>query len=213
MRTRILIVDDHTVVRDGLAMIIEASADLEVAGTAADGREAIIRANELKPDVIIMDIAMPNLNGIEATAALRVSLPLVRTIILSMHNTREHVYRAMQAGAAGFVLKESAGTEVLTAVRAVASGGVYFGNGVEIPESRTSPTPPSKSPLDRLSSREREVLQLVVEGMTSSSIAGILTLSPKSVETYRSRIMRKLGLSDITSLVKFAVHHGITPPA
>jgi DNA-binding NarL/FixJ family response regulator len=213
MTVRILIADDHAVVRDGLRMILGAQKNLSVVGTAANGREAVARAETLRPDVILMDIAMPDLNGIEATRIICQATTSAKVIILSMHHTGEHVFRALQAGARGYLLKESAGAEVVKAVRSVMQGHSYFGKGVENPpegglvESRM----PQKSPLDSLSAREREVLQLVVEGKTSLEIAESLALSPKSVETYRSRLMKKLGVTNIPSLVMFAVQHGITP--
>jgi len=210
---KILIADDHAIVRDGLRMILEAHADLTVVETASNGRDAIAKAKSLQPDIIIMDIAMPELNGIDATRAICKSAAQSRVIILSMHHTSEHVHRALSAGSRGYLLKGSAGTEVVKAVRAVMNGALFFGKGVEQPEGAASTAcPTAKSPLETLSDREREVLQLVVEGKTSAAIADILSLSPKSVETYRSRLMKKLGIDDIPTLVKFAVQHGITPP-
>jgi DNA-binding NarL/FixJ family response regulator len=210
---KILIADDHAIVRDGLRMILEAHADLTVVETASNGRDAIAKAKSLRPDIIIMDIAMPELNGIDATRAICKSAAQSRVIILSMHHTSEHVHRALSAGARGYLLKGSAGSEVVKAIRAVMNGALFFGKGVEPPEGAASAAcPAAKSPLETLSDREREVLQLVVEGKTSAVIAEILSLSPKSVETYRSRLMKKLGIADIPTLVKFAVQHGITPP-
>lgn len=165
-------------------MILEAKKDLLVVGTAANGREAVERAEVLMPDIVLMDIAMPDLNGIEATRMICKAAPSIKVIILSMYHTGEHVFRAMQAGARGYLLKESAGAEVVKAIRTVLQGKSYFGQGVENPatdrpvKNRRAP----KSPLDSLSGREREILQLVVEGKTSAEIAGILSLSPKSVE-------------------------------
>jgi DNA-binding NarL/FixJ family response regulator len=213
MSVRILIADDHAVVREGLRMILEATGDMTVVGEALDGRDAIEKAGTLRPDVIIMDISMPEMNGIEATRIICERLPMVKIIILSMHHTNEHIFRAIQAGARAYLLKESAGASVATAIHTVMKDQYYFGAGVEAPpnvsraNSRTHPS----SPLESLSQREREVLQLVVEGKTSVEIAGVLSLSPKSVETYRSRLMLKLGVSNIPSLVKFALLHGITP--
>jgi DNA-binding NarL/FixJ family response regulator len=213
MSARILIADDHAVVREGLRMILEAQGDMTVVGEALDGRDAIEKAETLKPDVIVMDIAMPEMNGIEATRIICGRLPSVKIIILSMHHTNEHIFRAIQAGARAYLLKESAGTLVANAIKTVMRGEYYFGAGVEAPPNvlyagrRTRPS----SPLESLSQREREVIQLVVEGKTSVEIAEILSLSPKSVETYRSRLMLKLGVSNIPSLVKFALLHGITP--
>jgi len=215
MSVRILIADDHAVVREGLRMILEASArgEMTVVGEALDGRDTIEKAEMLRPDVIVMDIAMPQMNGIEATRIICERLPEVKIIILSMHHTSEHIFRAIQAGARSYLLKESAGTGVAKAVQAVMKGDYYFGTGVEAPPKalRSSRRSRPSSPLESLSPREREVLQLVVEGKTSAEIADILSLSPKSVETYRSRLMPKLAVNNIPSLVKFALLHGITP--
>nr|MDA8100255.1 response regulator transcription factor [Nitrospiraceae bacterium] len=203
---------DHAIVREGLQMIFSSHPDLTVISTAGDGREAIARSEALRPDVIVMDIAMPGLNGIEATLAICKRLPSVRVIMLSMYHTSEHVFRAIQAGARGYILKESAGAELVTAVRMVMAGKRYYGNGVERPVGSDIDSALSNraTPLESLSSREREVLQFVVEGKTSAEIAGVLSLSPKSVETYRSRLMKKLGIENTASLVKFAVQHGVT---
>jgi DNA-binding NarL/FixJ family response regulator len=214
MTVKILIADDHAIIRDGLRMILEAHADMTVVETASSGRDAISKAKALQPDIIIMDIAMPELNGIDATRVICKAAPHTRVIILSMHNTPEHVHRALRAGGRGYLLKESAGSEVVKAVRAVMNGALFFGKGVDKPEApaRADRPPAAKSPLETLSEREREVLQLVVEGKTSATIAEVLFLSPKSVETYRSRLMKKLGIADLPTLVKFALQHGITPP-
>lgn len=207
MKVTILIADDHAIVREGLSMILEASEEMIVVGEARDGREAVSLAEALRPDVVVMDIAMPELNGIDATRIILERVPGVRVVMLSMHNTSEHVFRAMQAGARAYLLKESAGAGLVAAVRAVIRGDSYLGEGVDSP----APQPSPQSPLESLSQREREVVQLVVAGKTSAEIALILSLSPKSVETYRSRLMTKLGVNNISSLVKFALQHGITP--
>jgi DNA-binding NarL/FixJ family response regulator len=214
MTVKILLADDHSIIRDGLRMILEAHADMTVVETASSGRDAISKAKEFLPDIIIMDIAMPELNGIDATRAICKMDPHTRVIFLSMHHTPEHVHRALQAGGRGYLLKESAGSEVVKAVRAVMNGAMFFGKGVEKPKGAAGANcpPAAKSPLETLSDREREVLQLVVEGKTSATIAEMLSLSPKSVETYRSRLMKKLSIDDIPTLVKFAIQHGITPP-
>ncbi len=212
MAVRILIADDHAVVRDGLRMKIEEESDLEVVGEAENGREAVEMAKSLKPDVIIMDIAMPELNGIEATRQICEFLPTVRIIVLSMHNTKEHVFRAIQAGAMAYLLKGSTCSNIVKAIKSVLKGQQYFCDGIDISWNtcRAGSQLLSKSPIERLSQRELEVLQYVVEGKTSTEIAGLLSLSPKSVETYRSRLMLKLGIENIPSLVKFALLHGIT---
>lgn len=206
MLVRILIADDHAIVREGLTMILK-FAGMVVVGEAGDGRDAIALAEALRPDVVVMDIAMPELNGIDATRMIHERLPEAKVIVLSMHNTSEHVFRAMQAGARAYLLKESAGAGLVDAVRAVIKGECYYGEGVDAPLAPVS----SKSPLESLSPREREVIQLVVEGRTSAEIAELLSLSPKSIETYRSRLMVKLGVGNIPALVKFALQHGITP--
>ena len=213
MPVRILVADDHALVRDGLRMNLEARGDFVVVGEAVNGREALAKALELLPHVVVMDIAMPELNGIEATRLICESLPEVRVLILSMYSSSEHSFRALRSGAKGYILKESAGEEVVTAVATIMRGRHYWGAGVANPldRSSTGQQDPQQSPLESLSRREREIFQLVVEGKSSSEIAARLGLSSKSVDTYRSRLMQKLGVSNIPSLVSFALQHGITP--
>jgi RNA polymerase sigma factor (sigma-70 family) len=217
MAIKVFVADDHGVVRDGLRAILEAQGDIAVIGEAADGRETVRQVAQLRPDVVLMDIAMPALNGIEATEQLRANCPSTQVVILSVHATKEHIFRALQAGATGYLLKEVAGQEVVEAVRAVHAGRRYLGQ--QIAESviddyvRQRQATEAPSPLERLSPREREVMQLVVEGKSSAEIAEILCLSSKTVETYRSRLMQKLGVHDLPSLVKFAIQHGLTPLA
>ena len=214
MSIKVFLADDHTIIRDGLRFILEANKDITVVGSASDGREAVRQVQALNPDLVIMDISMPGLNGIEATAQIHDSCPSTRVIILSMHHTTEHIYRALKAGARGYLLKESAGQEAVKAVRAVFKGERYLSRRIEetvIDDYVTQRQAVSKSsPVEKLSSREREILQLVVDGKTSSEIAAIIYISPKTVETYRSRMMQKIGVSDITGLVKFAIQHGLT---
>ena len=212
MTIRVLLADDHAVMREGLKVLLETAAGVQVVGAAANGREAVRQALELKPDVLVMDIAMPELNGIEAARLLREKCPGIRVVILSMHSDAEHVYRALEAGAAGYLLKESAGTEVIAAVRAVREGRRYLGRAIAHLAEAPAAGGRARSPLDSLSARERQVLQLVVEGKSSAGIALIVHLSPKSVETYRSRLMKKLGVKDVPALVKFAIAHGLTSP-
>jgi DNA-binding NarL/FixJ family response regulator len=215
MSITVFLADDHAVVRDGLRFLLEAEHDIKVVGDAANGRDAVRRVVQLCPDVAIMDIAMPELNGIEAAREIGQVCPSTQVIILSMHSTTEHVFQALQAGARGYLLKESAGIEVVNAVRAVHAGHRYLSpkisDGLVDDYVRQRQAAEAKSPLARLSPREREVLQLVVEGKSSAEIAGILSLSLKTIETYRSRLMHKLGISDLPGLVKFAVQHGLTP--
>jgi DNA-binding NarL/FixJ family response regulator len=215
MSISVFLADDHAVVRDGLRYLLEAQPDIKVVGDAADGRQTLQYVERLRPDVTIMDIAMPELNGIEATRRIRTDCPSTQVIILSIYSTEEHVSRALQAGARGYVLKESAGIEVVNAVRAVHSGHHYLSQKLSdqliddyLHQIKASG---EKDPLDRLSPREKEVLQLVVEGKSSAEIAAALSLSIKTVETYRSRIFQKLDIDDLPSLVKFAIQHGLTP--
>jgi DNA-binding NarL/FixJ family response regulator len=209
---RLLLADDHTMMRDGLKALLSASPDISIVAEASDGREAVRLGEQLKPDVVLMDIAMPELNGIEATRMLRTRLPDTSVVILSMHSTSEHVFRAFAAGARGYLLKESAGAEAHEAVRTVYAGRRYLSRSIAAIESSERFAEAGRGPLESLSAREREVLQLVVEGKSSTEIARRVNLSPKSVETYRSRLMKKLGVHDVPSLVKFALQHGITPP-
>ena len=213
MPIRILIADDHAVVRDGLSMILSAQDDITVEGTAVNGRDAINLAKRLQPDIILMDISMPELNGIEATRNIYRQLPEIKIIILSMHHTSEHVYRAIQAGAWGYLLKESAGNEIVTAIRTVQRGKKYFSAGIEeaFRSQGHNLEQTAESPLESLSQREREVLQHVVEGKTSAEIAQLIFISPKSVDTYRSRLMVKLGVHNLPALIRYAIENGISP--
>jgi DNA-binding NarL/FixJ family response regulator len=212
MTTRVILADDHAMMRDGLKALLSASSDISVVAEVSNGRDAVKRVGELKPDVVVMDIAMPELNGIEAARLLREKSPATRIVILSMHSNSEHVFRAFEAGATGYVLKESAGAELVAAVRAAMAGRRYLSSAIAEFAPLAELDTGRAGPLDSLSRRERQVLQLVVEGHSSAAIAERIHLSPKSVETYRSRLMRKLGVSDITSLVKYAIQHGLTPP-
>jgi len=214
MTIRVFLADDHEMVRDGLGLLLDKEADIEVVGKAADGLEAVQRISDLRPDAVVMDIAMPSLNGIEATRRVVEETPKTAVLILSMHATSEHIFQALRAGATGYVLKESAGRELVEAVRAVFSGKRYITPKIQeiIMEDyvhRREP-PSGKSPLERLTRREREILQMVVEGKASAQIAETLLLSRKTVETYRSRMMEKLGVRDVPGLVKFAIQYGLT---
>lgn len=211
MTVRILIVDDHPLFGEGLSALLDRQDDLEVVGQATDGRDAIRQAASLQPDVVLMDISMPGLNGIEAAGRIKEAQPAAHVIMLSMHDTAEHVYRALRAGAEGYLLKDSVGREVVDAVRSVSVGRRYLSARIAslgAIEERLNARADA-SPLESLSAREREVLQLVVEGKSSAEIATLIHLSPKTVETYRSRLMQKLGLADVPALVKFALQHGL----
>jgi two-component system, NarL family, response regulator NreC len=212
---RVFLADDHAVLRDGLRSLLQATAGMVVVGDADDGRVAVREIQRLKPDVVVMDIAMPEMNGIEAARHVVEQVPGCRVLILSMHSSGEHIHRALRAGASGYVLKESAGKELVTAVRAIHAGRRYLSPKIldTLVENYAQTEGPrgEPSPLERLSEREREVLQFVVEGKSSADIATRLGLSPKTVETYRSRLMQKLGVPNLPALVKFAIQHGLTP--
>lgn len=212
MTITVFLADDHTIVRDGLRYLLEAQPDIQVTGDAANGRQAVVEVKRLCPDIVIMDIAMPDLNGVEATLKICRSCPASRVIILSMHSTSEHIDRALKAGASGFLLKESAGIEVVRAVRAVYAGHHYVSQKImdTVINDYKRQIAEKESPVSLLSPREREVLQLVVEGKSNTEIADILSLSQKTVETYRSRMMDKLEISNLPGLVKFAIQHGLT---
>lgn len=207
------LVDDHRILRDGLRMLLELQGDILVVGEAEDGRAALDGILRTRPDVVLMDIAMPELNGIDATQKIMLKLPKTKVIILSVHSDTEHIYRAFQAGAKGYLLKESAGVEVVKAVHAVYQDKQYISPKISdsIPLNYARMRK-ERSPFELLSAREREVLQLTAEGATSAEIAAKLTLSPKTVDTYRSRLMEKLGMQNLPELVRFAIKHGLTPP-
>ena len=214
MAITVYIADDHAVVRDGLRALLENVGGIAYIGGAADGRTAVREVCELQPDVVLMDISMPELNGIEAARMLTAAAATPRVIMLSMHATSEHILQSFRAGAAGYLIKEAAGAEVVEAVRAVAAGRRYVSQrvaGAVIDKlADLAAGEPVRSAIDSLSARERQVLQLVAEGRSSAEIATVLFLSPKTVETYRSRLMRKLAVGDTAHLVKLAIQHGIT---
>lgn len=208
----ILLADDHAVVRDGLRLTLEGSADLTVLGEASNGMEAIRLTEKLKPDVVVLDIAMPQLNGIDAIPQIRQAAPDVQIVILSMHSNPEYALRALAAGALGYVLKESAAREVADAIRAVYGRRRYLSPQIaDALIDNSLQGQPYRNPLEGLSQREREILQLLAEGKSNQEMAGLLSLSPKSIETYRSRLMTKLDLHDLASVIRFAIKHGITP--
>jgi DNA-binding NarL/FixJ family response regulator len=210
---RVLVVDDHAVVRDGLKMLLESADDIRVVGMAPNGCVALQEAGRTSPDVVLMDVVMPEMNGIEATAQLLHGSPSIRVVMVSMISDVEHVYRALQAGAKGYVLKSSSSKQVINAVRTVHAGRRFLSPGIAesmLDEYLLARIP--TSPLDQLSQRERQVLQLLAEGRSTTVIGRLLSLSPKTVDTYRSRMMQKLGISEAASLIKFAIRHCITPP-
>jgi DNA-binding NarL/FixJ family response regulator len=205
---RILIADDHEVVAEGLKQLIEAQADMQVVAIAGDGRDAVRQVGELEPDVVIMDLSMPELNGADATRVILEQNPERKVIVLSMYADHEYVRRALKSGALGYVVKRSAAKDVVEAIRAVQAGQRYISPMVA--DAVNTDAPPGKEDrLARLSTREREVLQLLAEGRTGTEIAQRLSLSPKTVETYRARLVEKLGIRDVAGLVRFAIQRGI----
>ena len=207
-RIRILLADDHAVVRQGFKMILDAQADMEIVGQAANGRQAVDLAEQLRPDVVVMDVSMPELNGIEATRRLASSVPHARVVALSMHKDSVYVREILRAGARGYLLKDSGAADLVAAIRAVASGESYLSPAVSnavLDDYRRHVT----NPIDLLTSREREVLQLLAEGRTNKEIAGVLNLSVYTVDAHRGRIMEKLNLHSISELVRFAVRNGL----
>jgi two-component system response regulator NreC len=205
---RVLLADDHAMVRKGFRLILEAQTDMEIAGEAGNGREAVELAEKLHPDVVVMDVAMPELNGIEATRRLAVSSPHTRVLALSMHKDSVYVREILRAGARGYLLKDSIDTDLINAVRAVAKGDGYISPGVSdavLSDYRRHVT----DPIDLLTSREREVLQMIAESKTNKEIAVALNLSVYTVEAHRGKIMEKLNLHSTGELVRFAVRHGL----
>ena len=211
MTISVLIADDHTIVRDGLKMLLESQADVRVVGAVGGGREAVEQATRLRPDVVVLDISMPDLNGIEAARRIRAACPQARIIMLSMHEDAEHVHQALGAGASGYLLKDSAGAEVAVAVRAVHAGRRYLSERIgDLVISGYLGQDGADSPIESLSQRERDILHLIMDGHSNPEAARRLNLSVKTVETYRSRMMQKLGLKSVAELVKFAISHGLT---
>lgn len=211
---RVLLADDHTLVRAGIRGLLQSIAGVEVVGEAEDGHEVLRMAAELHPDVILLDVGMPELNGLDAAAQLVKMDDRIRVLILSMHSAEEYVLRALRAGCAGYLLKRSAVSELEIAVRAVARGETYLSPGVskQVVDDYVGRTGGTPDPLDALTPRQREILQLVAEGHTSKEIAERLQLSFKTVEAHRAQIMERLNLQDVTGLVRFAVRVGLVMP-
>jgi DNA-binding NarL/FixJ family response regulator len=205
---RILLADDHAVVRQGFRAILGRQADMAIVGEAGNGREVMALAEETTPDLIVMDVAMPELNGIEATRRLTAALPQVRILALSMHKDSIYVREMLKAGARGYLLKDSSEQDLLEAVRTLARGGEYISPAVQaalMSGSRFGGT----TPLDQLTSREREVLQLIAEGKTNKEVANVLGISVFTVDAHRGRIMEKLNVHNVNELVRFAVRNGL----
>ena len=210
MPITVFVVDDHAVVRDGLVALLAIHPDIQIVGTAANGREAVAKVPKVKPQIVILDISMPELDGIETMRQVLAEAPETAVIILSMHSGAQHVFHALKAGARAYLLKESAGREIVDAIRAVGDGRCFLSPRVAAIVEEGLGNSSFISPLDSLSRREREVVKLVADGFSSNEIAKMLYLSPKTVDSYRSRLMHKLHVSDVAGLVKFAIQHGLT---
>jgi DNA-binding NarL/FixJ family response regulator len=206
---RILLADDHTLVRAGIRALLERIPNLEIVGEANDGREVLDLLRDLAVDIILMDIAMPGLNGLDTTARVNKDFPQTRVIILSMHHNEEYFWQALKAGASGYLLKKAATAELQTALQQVVNGEVYLSQEISarIDQNKIAET---KSPLERLSERQRETLQLIAEGHNTKTIAFLLKVSPKTVEYHRSQIMARLGIYDVPGLVRYAIQVGLT---
>lgn len=210
---RVLLADDHTLIRAGLRMVVVSQPDFTVVGEASDGREAVALAEQLKPNVVVMDIGMPSLNGIEACRQIHDSLLGTQVIMLSMHSDEGYVLRALKAGAKGYMLKDSAEADLASAIRAVTAGKSFFSPAVSkiLLEDymRKLKRTGAEDSFDLLSPREREVLQLVAEGKSSKEVANLLSLSVYTVETHRAKVMQKLNLRNIPELILYAVRKGV----
>jgi DNA-binding NarL/FixJ family response regulator len=210
---KILLADDHAVMRTGLRLVLERQADFEVVGEASDGREAVAMAQKLGPDVLVTDIGMPNLNGIEAARQLAAAAPQIAVVVLSMHSDEAYVLRALKAGAKAYLLKESAESDLIAAIRAVSSGKAFFSPAVSrmLVEDyvRQLQDREIEDSYELLTTREREILQLIAEGKSNKEIAAVLNLSLYTVETHRGNLMEKLGLHTVPELILYAVRKGV----
>ncbi len=209
----VLICDDHTILREGIRLLLNTQPDIEVVGEASDGRQAVEMAAEFRPDVILMDIAMPSLNGLEATKQIRRDRPAARVLVLTMYESDEYVSQMLEAGAAGYVLKKVAGSELVYAIRAVSQGEAFLYPSItkRLVEDylRRVESGQERDSFDGLTDREREVLQLVAEGHTNKEMATLLNLSVRTVQNHRAHIMEKLGMHDRGELIKYAIQKGI----
>jgi len=212
-KIRVLLADDHTILRAGLRMMIDAQPDIEVIGEASDGRQALIETQRLQPDVVLMDITMPEMNGIEATRQIKRAGDTPRVLILTMHENAEYLFQVLRAGASGYILKEAASAELISAIRIVNSGRFYMSPSAQsmmvgdyLQRVRSGEERDSYS---ALTEREREILKLVAEGHTNNQIAERLFISPKTVDTHRTHIMDKLNLHSRAELVKYAMRRGL----
>ncbi|NLH15195.1 MAG: response regulator transcription factor [Phycisphaerae bacterium] len=215
MPTRILLVDDHEIMREGMCALLKRLPDIDIVGQASDGRSAISMAKEFSPDIVIMDIGMPNLNGIEATRQLLIDNPRLKVMALSTHSDGTIVAKMLKAGASGYMLKESAFSELMEGIAAMMEGKTYLCSRISkvvFSDYVTMLSSPQWSGGDTLTSRENEVLQLVAEGKTSKEISQVLNVSVKTIDSHREHIMEKLSIHNVAGLTKYAVREGITSP-
>ncbi|MDB5291591.1 MAG: two component transcriptional regulator, LuxR family [Phycisphaerales bacterium] len=214
MSTRVLLVEDHTLVRSGIRSLLDSSPEVKVVGDVKGGREAVEFCQEHRPDLVLTDVEMPALNGIETARQLHALLPELRIVMLSMHDDPQYVFESLKAGASGYVLKDAAFTELLAAIRVVMSGRRYLSpplaDLVMDDYVRRANGEATGTDLDKLSAREREVLQLVAEGRSSAQVAAMIHISVRTVDTHRYNVMQKLGIHSIAGLTKFAIAHGLT---
>lgn len=208
---RVLVADDHTIVRQGLVSLLEDSGECQVVAQAGDGLEALAKARETRPEIAILDLSMPRLNGLEAVRRLHTELPEVRLLVLSVHEEEEYVLPIVRAGASGYLVKDSAAAELLDAIRALHAGRVYFGPQAAraLAEQSRRPHEDLADPYGNLTTREREVLQLVAEGKSTKEIARLLGISVKTAENHRGRMMDKLGLHNAAEVARYAARKGL----
>jgi len=208
--TSILVVDDHTLVRAGIRALLEKLPDVEVIGEATDGREALRMIREQQPDLVLMDIAMPGLKGLDATYRISAEFPAVRVVVLSMYADEEYVRQSINAGAAGYLVKRSAAAELEKAITTLARGETYFTPLASMPVLSDRPRRSvDRTLIERLTPRKREILQLIAKGQNTKEIAQILIISVKTVETHRAQLMERLGIHDVPGLVRFAIRTGL----
>lgn len=212
-KIRVLLAEDHTIVRKGIRSLLDDEPDIEVVGEAEDGRDAVAQTELLEPDIVVMDHTMPLLNGLEATRQIGKLVPQTRVLILTMHTNQEYVFQYLEAGAAGYLVKQTAPTELVTAIQAIHSGGSFLSPSITKPVIeeliRTGGTAGRIAPDDTLTEREREVLQLVAEGFTNQAIAQQLQISVKTVGVHRLNLMQKLDLHNLADLTKYAIRTGM----
>lgn len=212
-KIRLLLADDHTLFREGIRLLLERQEDMEVVGEAADGRQAVEMARQLQPDVVLMDLSMPQLNGLEATAEVHKILPRTRVLVLTMHATDDYFFRVLEAGASGYVLKEAAPTELLWGIRSVAQGGTFLypslAKRLTQEYLRRVGSGEERSSYEGLSDREKDVLKLIGQGHTNQEMADLLSLSVNTVQTHRTHIMNKLNLHTRAQLMKYAMQMGL----